>query len=138
MEALLAEFQIPDLLHGELLEYTPAEFGLIALDLPSLDAFIGNLVLPASPPEPLIVARLRLLWKHCHALSESGAVVQATAPAAVEEQGWHETFPKRISVEDTKSLVTKFLASYPGELLPAELMPSPRFGFFEWLLAVRR
>ena len=70
MGQLLASYQIPVELRPAFQDYTPAEFGLVATSLEDLDSFLAELVYPAAPTELLIKARIRRMWRHCHAMSD--------------------------------------------------------------------
>ena len=110
MLAMLTKHQIPECMHAPMLEFTPAEFGLVATSLDDLSNFISeNLVFPALPSSALITARVRMLWRECHALSAPGGAVSSSAPSAGSvnaDSGWSEVFPKKLS-SDTGNAYNK-------------------------------
>ena len=54
--------QIPEVMHSSMLEFTPAEFGLVATSLDDLSNFTGeHVVFPTSPSSTLITARIRMM-----------------------------------------------------------------------------
>ena len=130
MQQMLWEQQIPEQLHKEFLHFSPREFGMVATDLANLDVFIQDLPVNEveKVPKPLIIARIRLLWQQCKALSEAAplATTKPSPPVPAAENGWVEVFPKKLGCDHVKAMVARFRASYPSEPLSAECMPSAR------------
>ena len=130
MHHLLEELRVPQCMRADFLLYTPREFGMVATGLQDLDSFISSLAFPAETelPHPLLVARVRLLWKRCCELSQvppSPAVVTAPQPPS-SESGWVEAFPKKLGSDKVKEMVARFKSRYPSEPLSPECMPSAR------------
>ena len=129
MLAMLTKHQIPECMHAPMLEFTPAEFGLVATSLDDLSNFISeNLVFPALPSSALITARVRMLWRECHALSAPGAA-SSSAPSAGSvnaDSGWSEVFPKKLSSDSVQKMIKTFKSRYPSETLSPDSMPGPR------------
>ncbi|CAE7223898.1 unnamed protein product [Symbiodinium sp. CCMP2592] len=131
MLQLLTQFQIPVELHPSFLEFSPTDFGLIAISLESLEGFLDELVYPAEPSELLSKSRIRRLWRQCHALTDPKVSQVSVAPAPSQvplhsDSGWVESFPKKLTAEAVKSMVAKFKSRYPSETLSPDSMPSSR------------
>ena len=129
MGQLLAAYQIPADLHPAFQDYHPAEFGLVATSLEDLDSFLAELVYPTAPPELLIKARIRRLWRHCHAMTDP--TLQRPQPSAQQQvvpqdSSWVESFPKKLDPETVRQMVQRFKSRYPSETLGPESMPGPR------------
>ena len=128
MGQLLASYQIPVELHPDFQDYTPAEFGLVATSLADLDSFLAELVYPAAPTELLIKARIRRMWRHCHAMSDPALQRSqpSAQPAVPQDSSWVESFPKKLDPENVRQMVQRFKSRYPSETLGPESMPGPR------------
>ena len=128
MGQLLASYQIPVELHPAFQDYTPAEFGLVATSLEDLDSFLAELVYPAAPTELLIKARIRRMWRHCHAMSDPALQRSqpSAQPAVPQDSSWVESFPKKLDPENVRQMVQRFKSRYPSETLGPESMPGPR------------
>ncbi|CAE7197394.1 unnamed protein product [Symbiodinium natans] len=129
MAQLLAEVNIPVSMHPDFLPFTPQEFALVSVDLQGLDAFLQGLTFPGDISEPLLTARVRLLWQRCQALSQGPkpkAASSAPGISPVSDASWVEAFPKKLSPELVKSLVQRFESRYPSEIICPETMPSQR------------
>ena len=128
MGQLLAVYQIAVELHPAFQDYTPAEFGLVATSLEDLDSFLAELVYPAAPTELLIKARIRRMWRHCHAMSDPALQRSqpSAQPAVPQDSSWVESFPKKFDPENVRQMVQRFKSRYPSETLGPESMPGPR------------
>lgn len=117
MGQLLASYQIPVELHPAFQDYTPAEFGLVATSLEDLDSFLAELVYPAAPTELLIKARIRRMWRHCHAMSDPALQRSqpSAQPAVPQDSSWVESFPKKLDPENVRQMVQRFKSRYPKQ-----------------------
>ena len=133
IQPLLAKSGIPDSMWSEFQIFKPEEFGALAAQ--DLQSFIDSLVFPSEISDVLIKARIRLLWKRCsasevtpgqapHGLPAAGG--SSKTPSVMEPSTWSEAFPKKLSSEAVKAMVSKFSQKYPSETLGPEVMPSPR------------
>ena len=123
MAQLLAEVNIPVSMHPDFLPFTPQEFALVSVDLQGLDAFLQGLTFPGDISEPLLTARVRLLWQRCQALSQGPkpkAASSAPGISPVSDASWVEAFPKKLRPELVKSLVQRFESRYPSEIICPE------------------
>ncbi|CAE7038940.1 unnamed protein product [Symbiodinium sp. CCMP2592] len=130
MQQLLSKHQIPAALHETLLEFSSAEFGLVATSLEDLNGFMTtSLEIPTTPSPALTTARLRMLWKECNALALAPAVVPQPTQVVSEggsDSGWTEVFPKKVSSARVFEMVRQFKSRYPSETLSSDTMPSAR------------
>ena len=132
MAELLREVGVPQVMHGDFLQFTVPEFGFVAADLAELNQFIDELVFPVDMPRALVTSKIRLLWSHCQkAVVVASPKVErestvASDVSANQDAGWGQAFPKKLSVDQVRDMKAKFIARYPSEPLAVDTMPSPR------------
>ena len=111
--------------------WTPQSFACAALDLQSFERLWEEL-LPDSELSLLQKAAVRAAFKMCQALVQTpaGAAASSPAPASADPMqspnSWAESFPPKLDASIIDQMKTKFLASYPSELVNHDTMPSTR------------
>lgn len=108
--------------------WTRDRFALSAVDLDRFDEIIPEL--STSPLSALQKANLRAAFKECQRMSipepASPSAPQPTPAPSSASGSWTETFAPKLEPAIIQSLKSKFLSSYPSELLTPDLMPSTR------------
>ena len=105
-------------------------FACVALDMESFDKLWMEL-LPDEDLSLLQKASLRAAFKMCQdlTLTTGAPSAPAAAPASEATTGsgtWAESFPPKLDSAVIDQMKSKFLSSYPSELVNHETMPSTR------------
>ena len=134
LDQILAQSGVSPTLASEMISagWTRASFGMCASSAAELDQHWEE-IFPDQAFSFLQKAQLRVAWQSCRdgqssedtpiGESQSPAVAAATMDAT---GGWSETFAPKLSASVVSAMKTKFLSSYPSEILTQETLPSLR------------
>lgn len=110
--------------------WTIQSFAFSALDLDGFDKLWPEFF--SEEPTLLQKASLRTAFRMCHGLTQPSPTPQAPNGGSVPSEAtsasgtWAESFPPKLDTVMIEQLKSKFLASYPSELVNHDTMPSTR------------
>ena len=110
--------------------WTIQSFAFSALDLEAFDRLWPEFF--SEEPTLLQKASLRAAVRMCHDLTQPATAVQApvggttSSDASASTGTWAESFPPKLDTAVIEQMKSKFLASYPSELVNHDTMPSTR------------
>ena len=134
LDQILAVSGVSPTLASELISagWTRASYGMCASSPSELDQHWEE-IFPDHTLSLLQKAQLRVAWQSCRdgASPDDTHVGDTSAPAPASSAmdttgGWSETFAPKLSAAVVTSMKTKFLSSYPSEILTQETLPSLR------------
>ena len=100
----------------------------------NLEAFdrLWSEFFPEEEPSLLQKASLRAAFKMCQEMTQPASTNNQATPASASSDPmanpgtWAESFPPKLDATVIDQMKTKFLASYPSELVNHDTMPSTR------------
>ena len=142
LRGLLSELQVPELLQTALFETGSASIGDFAfayVNVADLSAFlqaqpqsVWDTLRISNPEHSPAAARLRRALERCKTIAQlsDGASAAASASTAVQpaiaQNVWAEHAPPHLDAEAVAKMVQEFRATYSGERVDADSMPSVR------------
>ena len=134
LDSILSQSGLSPTLASDLISagWTKASFAMCASTSAELDQHWGDLF-PDQELSFLQKAQLRVAWQSCQddqrvEESNSGSPNPGSmmASAADPHSSWAETFAPKLSASVVSSMKSKFLSSYPSEILTPDTLPSLR------------
>ena len=111
--------------------WTVQTFACAAVNLEAFDRLWSEFF-PEEEPSLLQKASLRAAFKMCQEMTQPASTNNQATPASASSDPmanpgtWAESFPPKLDATVIDQMKTKFLASYPSELVNHDTMPSTR------------
>ena len=134
LDQILAQAGLAPTLASDLITagWTRAAFGMCASSAADLDSHWDDLF-PGQDLTFLQKAQLRVAWQSCRDTSNSedpppgeGSGANAAQTQVEPASSWAETFAPKLSSTVVTAMKSKYLSSYPSEILTQDTLPSLR------------